>query len=192
MKKAVRWVNKLNQKTAGYSMWCPIFAATINLAWNTGIILNLDDIHKIATICEWKWIRTKTWWWWIKPCMIEVYNYAIKNNPWLNYSVFTKDSPNLKFYYKKGYMIACGIAVNNKFITDKKDNAKIDTIDYKDLAGQGYKHVTNLIKGFGWKYEWKDYVNDSYYGNSDNLYEVNLKEMIEDILQNTCYFFYIN
>lgn len=191
MKSAKRWVNKLNQKTAWYPYWCPIFSSVINLAWNTWVVLNKEDIDKIISICREKKIRFDVWWGYIKSCMQEVYNYIAKSNPEVSYSIFTKDSPNLKFYYEKGYMIWCGISVNNKFIADKRDNAKIDTVDYKDLAWTSFKHVTNLIKGFGWKYEWKDYVNDSYFWNSDNLYEVNLKEMIEDVLQNTCFMFYI-
>lgn len=191
MKEAKRWINKLNQKKAWYPYWCPIFWNVINLAYNTWVILNKEDIDAIIKICSDKKIRFPDKWWYMKPITETVYNYIVKNHPEVSYMIYTKDSPNFDWYYDKWYMQTIWISVNNKFITDKKDNAKIDTIDYKTLAWEWYKHITNMIKWFGWEYEWKTYIFDSYYGNSDNLYQVDKKEMEEDVMQNTVSFFYL-
>lgn len=191
MQKAKRIWLKVNQKKDGFIMWCPIYAAAINLAWNTWITLNKQQISEIIDICRKKWFWTDKWGGWIKSCMTEVFNYVIKANPWLSYSVFDKKSPAVKLYLSQWYMLWCWIAVNNKFLEDKRDNNIVDAVDYSVLAGSWYKHCTNLVKGIWLLEKFKHFVFDSYYWTKDNLYQVNLKEMVEDILQNTVYFFYL-
>lgn len=189
-----KWLfNHLNQKgTPGHSMYCTIYAACINLKYNTWIVLWVEDIIKIADSSTKKWTIDSKTWWWLQANFIEVYNYVKDKYPKLKYKIFKCESLDYKTYFNKGYMIEVWIKVNKQFTYDWEDNWILDEKDYYKLKWEDFKHATNVFKWLKKSDDfWKSFMFDNYFWRKVyNLVEINAQEF-KKVLMNNAYFFYL-
>ena len=180
IKKLNTWLNQWDNKTQFYQ--CTFYASAQNLSYNCWITLTEADIDEIAKEQEklWlfsytkgayalhstnailKWLKKK---WYKVPQLLQLIN---------DYDV--------EQFLKNGYMVMTGISVNKKFKEDILD-WKLDPLDYKDLKWEDLKHFLNI------RQEEKTELIDNYFWRKSNIYECDLKELLQDISQRTKFIF---
>ena len=194
MKVAPCLFNHLNQAdpSKNHRMACTVYSSVINLYYNTGIKLEQSDVDFLVDDWVKKWILSLEKWWSLEDNFMNVFSYAKKKHPELQYEIFYKENAKFAKYLEAGYMLRIGIGVNAEYTYDSQDNWAIDTEDYSKLKGDT-KHATNSLK---WKKESSDlnkhFIFDSYFWRKEfNLYQVNLRNMKDTIMMNNAYLFYI-
>lgn len=189
-----KWLfNHLNQKgTPWHSMYCTVYAPCINLKYNTGIELWLEDIKKIAEIATKKGNLDVKKGWPLQVNFLEVYDYVKDKYPKLKYKIFRVESMDYKTYFNKWYMIEVWIKVNKQFTYDAQDDGAIDEKDYSKLKWEDLKHATNVLKWIKKSEDFgKSFMFDNYFWHKAyNLVEVHPQEF-KKVLMNNAYFFYL-
>jgi hypothetical protein len=186
---------QLNQYTnPEHRMACALYSSAINLYWNTWIMTTQYEIDKLVKeLIDKKILSVKDWWGWI-DIFNYFYDYKLKSNPLLKKITFEKTDPKFKEYLDKHMMIRIWIRVNPAYSYDSQDDWIIQEKDYAKLYWK-IAHFTNTItwlRDWWWNDKGKQYIWDSYFWRKDfNLYEINLKELQEDIQMKTCYMYYI-
>ena len=196
MKQAPCLFNHLNQAENPLSrMYCTIYSAAINLKYNTWIELDQEDIMFIADECIKNWTLDVKKGWSLKANFLAVFEYVRYNNKKLDYKIFSTKDKDLDIYLDEWFMVEVGISVNKAYLHDAEDDWVInDHMDYKKYTeGKRYNHATSLLKWNQWsEYQWKYFIFDSYFDKHKfNLYEVNKDEMVEDIMLNNNYLFFL-
>jgi len=204
-KNTIALFSSLNQWAEKETVYyCSLFAPAINLKYNCGIELTIEDLKAIGKkqIALWK-LDPRIWWTWI-DWINAVYNYVVENaekRKWIIPKLIRfKKSDDLlvKDWLDRWYAIIIWISVNKDFVKDSID-WKLDMFEnYLKYKWNDLKHFTNIMR---WKARFlekggnynKEYILDSYAFNKQGKkwdYECNIKEVLEDLTMETKYLFY--
>ena len=199
--------NTLNQWAEELTwFWCTLFAPAINLKYNCGIELTIEDLKIIwnRQIARGKldpdsWGKGSDW-------VNAIYEYIIENHEEREWKIpnlvkFKQfDTPELMKWIDRGYMAMIWIWVNKAFVKDAMWDGILDLFeDYVNYKWNDLWHFTNITR---WKCRfdsdgcsdyWKEQFIDSYAWNKRGnkwIYKCDIKEVIEDIAMTTKYIFY--
>ena len=204
-KNIIALFNDLNQWTEKETAYyCSLFAPAINLKYNLGIELTIEDLKAIGKkqIAIWK-LDSKVWWAWL-DWINAIYNFVIENAEKRKRTIpnlirFEKfDDLVLNDWLERWYAVVIWISVNRNFVRDAIDWKLNMFRDYSQYKWIDLKHFTNIMR---WKNRlWdkaedfnKEFIIDSYAFNKQWKswnYECDIKEVLEDITMASKYLFY--
>ena len=183
IKKINTWLNQWDNQKQWYQ--CTFYASAQNLSYNCWITLTEEDLDIIAKEQEALWLFSYTQWAYALHSTNAILKYVKRK--WFKVPQLLQlvNDYDVEQFLKNGYMVMTWINVNKKFKEDILD-WKIDTIDYKDLVWTDLKHFLNIVD-----YKWVTKLVDNYWNNwtKKNVYECNLRELLEDIGQRTKFIF---
>lgn len=179
-----QWDEKLTR------MMCSFYAPMINAKYNWAIKdFTESDIKAIAEIQIKAWKFSTTLWGKWEDGVLAVQKY-LKDVKWIETTLITLENDvEAKEWIDRWFAVLLWIKVNNLFFPDSKD-WRIDEIEYSKLKWN-IGHFTNMIKwNCRWTDDcsdkWKEFILDSYFIKS-SIYEVNHKELLEDLDMPTKY-----
>lgn len=197
--------NDLNQWDLRLTwFWCSIFAPAINLKYNTGIKLMIEDIIEIWNRQIKRGLLSKKggkWEDWVNAVLEYVIENA-ENRGWeipnlAVFKIWNKDE--ISDWIDRGYMVMVWIKVNKTFVKDIKDGIVDLFDDYINYKWEDLAHFTNLTrwkcrfdKNPCWDYNKEQFIDSYAFNKKWNpwTYKCNIKEVLEDIAMPTKYCFF--